>query len=403
MKNRIIKSLLGLYLVTTAGICYGQNNSSEEVKPILTADSLASGNVKDILTSFFQLAFNHLTSPDKELNFNSNPFAIILKSNPGLAKDTYYYKYRALRKTNFSFGIKLDSSFRFNGFSSGVKYALIDQRDSSTSKLLFQNLRNDNLGKERDQLQLKLVEYANTIQNINEKKKFNAAIRDFFNKDTPFNNLSDSLKAAVKKIIADDKESYPVISDIIENNPSSNMVTEERKVYESLKNQIKDDLLWTIGVSDTTYKNQFFFSNILLKTELLKGIGRPKRGSNWEFNVQAGLNFADDTLRKGRDLKRSILSFEPGFNWVVRNKSNDHSFLEFEFSGSYTHNFGSLYAGGKRDSLTFNGTIRVRIIDDIWIPLEIKYDPESGNVFGFINIRANFSGLGKLAKSLLNN
>lgn len=401
MKNRIAKSLFVLYLLTAAGICYGQNNSSD-VKPILTADSLASGNVKDVLTSFFQLAFNNLTGPGKELNFNSNPFAIMLKSNPGLAKDTYYYKYRALRKTNFSFGIKLDSSFRFNGFSSGVKYALIDQRDSSTSKLLFQNLRNNDLGIERDKLQLELVEYAKNIQNVSERKKFVADIRDFFNKDIAFNKLNDSLRAAVKKIIGDDKDSYPVISGIIENNPASNMVTEERKVYESLKNQIKDDLLWTVSVTDTTYKNQFFFSNILLKTELLKGIGKLKRGSNWEFNVQAGLNFVDDTLRKGRDLKRSILSFEPGFNWVVRNKSNDHSFLEFEFSGSYTHNFGTLYAGEKKDSLTFNGMIRIRIIDDIWIPLEIKYDPRSGNVFGFINVRVNFNGLGKLAKSLSN-
>src|SRR5215203_293069 len=135
MKNGY-KTLFTLLVLHSTLICAGQQITASKVKTILTADSLRSGNAKDVLTSFFQLSFNRLTGPDKELNFNSNPFAIMLKSNPELAIDSDYYRYRALRKTNFGFGIKLDTSFRFNGFSSGIKYALIDQRDSSTSKLL---------------------------------------------------------------------------------------------------------------------------------------------------------------------------------------------------------------------------------------------------------------------------
>ena len=73
-------------------------------------------------------------------------------------------------------------------------------------------------------------------------------------------------------------------------------------------------------------------------------------------------------------------------------------YCEIKFSGSYYHNFATLYANERRDSLTINGTLRVRILEDIWIPLEIKYDPKSGNVFGFLNIKANFTGLGKLLK-----
>ena len=394
MKNRILKNLLFLPLVMLAIICQGQNNSSGQVKPILTADSLSSGNVKDVLTSFFQLAFNNLTGNNKELNFNSNPFAIMLKSNPVLAKDVNYYKYRALRKTNFSFGIKLDSSFRFHGFSSGIKYALIDKRDSSTSKLLFENLRNDSLGIESDKLQGELSKCAKKIP-FTERKKFIADVNEFFAKNIPFNQLPNSVRDTIKNIIQEDKDSYPLISEMVEKNPSSNMMSEQRKRYDNLKNEIKNDLLWTAGVSDTTYKDQFFFSNILFKTELVKGIGKNKPGSNWEFNIQAALNLLDDTLAKGRDLKRSIFSFEPGLNWVVRNKSNDQSLLEFKFSGSYNHNFGNLYKGERKDSVTFNGTLRIRVIGDIWVPLEIRYDPKSGNVFGFINIRLNFNSLGK--------
>lgn len=396
-----MKKLFTLISILTF-VIKGMAQTSPGIKPVLTADSLKSGNSKDVLTSFFQLAFDRFTSDNKELAFTSNPFAIMLKSNPALANDKTYYKYRTLRKTNFSFSAKLDSSYRFNGFSSGIKYALIDKRDSSTSKLLFQNLKNDSLNKEVDRLQLELVEYAKeNFPDKAERKKFVALTNAFLNKDVPFNQLDTAIQKAVKKIIADDKASYPFVDSVIQNHPSSNILAEQNKRYEQYKDEIKNGLLWTIGASDTTYNDHFFFSNVLFNTELVKGIGKQKPGSNWEFNIKAGLNLLDDTLSKGRDLKRSLLNFEPGFNWVIRNAANDQSFLELKFSSTYYRNFKNLYAGEKRDSLTLNTTIRVRIISDIWLPLEIKYDPRSGNVFGFLNVRANFKALGKLAKELM--
>jgi len=64
-----------------------QNKSAT---PVLTADSLASGNYKNILTSFFQAATNDLTGPSKGFEFKSNIFAIMLKNNPNLIIDTNY-------------------------------------------------------------------------------------------------------------------------------------------------------------------------------------------------------------------------------------------------------------------------------------------------------------------------
>jgi len=396
----VIKYLIILLIIIFPQLIIAQN--SAKIKPILTADSLRSGNAKDILTSFFQLAFNKLTGPNKELNFSSNPFAILLKSDPDLAIDRSYYKYRPLRKINFSFGLKLDTSYRFNGFSSGIKYALIDKRDSSTSKLLFENLRNDSLANEVNELQKELVEYANkNYPVIAEKKKFIAKTNDLLNRNIPFNKLDTAIQRLVTQIIGEDEDAYPHINTLVRQNPASNIFEEQRKQYNIYRNEIKNDLLWTLGLSDTTYKDDFIFSNILINTELVKGFGKPKPGSNWEFNIKAGINFIDDRLNKGRDLKRTLLNFEPGVNWVIRNKKNDHSFLELAFSGSYHHNFRNLYANERRDSVTVNTIIRVRIISDIWVPLEIKYDPKSGNVFGFLNVRVNFKALGKLGKDLL--
>ena len=82
----------------------------------LTADSLASGNYKDVLTSFFQLAFDKLTGKNKELKFSSNPYAIMLRANPELAIDSAYIRHKVLRNLNFNFSLKLDTSYKFNAF-----------------------------------------------------------------------------------------------------------------------------------------------------------------------------------------------------------------------------------------------------------------------------------------------
>src|ERR1700744_4680241 len=128
MKNCIVKLLLVLPVIFIAVTCAAQGDTTAKTPAktsaptIFTADSLASGKAKDVLASFFQLAFDQLTGPNKQLNFVSNPFAVMLKSDSGLNLDANYYKYRRLRKTNIGFGLRLDSNFHFNGFSSGVTY-----------------------------------------------------------------------------------------------------------------------------------------------------------------------------------------------------------------------------------------------------------------------------------------
>src|SRR5690349_6908044 len=90
----IKKIFFGLLLCAySATTCFGQDAGTTR---ILTADSLAGGAYKDIFTSFLQLAFDNLTGPNKSLQFNSNPYAIMLKHNDSLASYHYYKKYTPL-------------------------------------------------------------------------------------------------------------------------------------------------------------------------------------------------------------------------------------------------------------------------------------------------------------------
>ena len=154
--------------------------------------------------------------------------------------------------------------------------------------------------------------------------------------------------------------------------------------------------MWTVGITDTTYKDHFFFSNVVLSSELVKGMGDTSKRNNFEINILTALQYVDDSLKAGRDLKRTVFSFEPALNIVLKGRETNKSFFEFELGGTYYHTFTSLYEGEERDRLTLNATLRVRILNDIWIPLDIKYEPKTGNVFGFLNVRANFNGLRKI-------
>lgn len=356
----------------------------------LSADSLATGNYKDVLKSFFQLAFNRLTARDKELQFSSNPFAVMAKLDSSLLIDTNYFKYTRLRNLNFSFGLGLDSSYKFNGFSSGVKYAIINKRDETISREFAKAAyaANDEFNK----LTSAVGSFIATINRNDPKWALYIGQYNSFRNDTnfKFSQVDKDLQKVIKHL-ADSLKLEGFLELVKDKNLIASKVIKQK--YDSLKEIFQKGFLWTVGLSDTTYKDDFFFSNVLLNTEMVKGFGKPKRGSNWEFNFKAGVNFVDDTLKTGRDLGRNILSFEPGLNWVFRTKNTLKSFAEFKLSGSYYHVFQGLYKDEENDRLTLNGTLRIRIINDIWVPLEIKYDPKSGNVFGFLNVRANFQGL----------
>ena len=403
--KKILYSLLLIMYINTASA--QEEAPLENAAPIFTADSLVSGNTKDVLTKFFQLAFNNLTGNNKEFNFNSNPFAVMLKSNPRLNIDHFYSKYNALRKLNFGFGIKLDTSYRFNGFSSGIKYALIDERDYTTSRLFAVGLQVNGLAAERKSLNDSLGKYAQatfkasaqTPADRKIRKDFLALVSVFFNIDTPFNSLDTDFQNLVLKIAGE--KNLVNIENLLTGNPSSSLRTNDMKVFEALKDSIKNCALWTIGLSDTTYRDQFAFSNVVLNTEFSKGIFKPRPGANnIELNIKAAANFLKDTMQTGNNLKRVVFDIEAGFNWVIRDKYNQRPMFEFKASSTFYHNFTSLYQDEERNVFTLNGMARIRVYEDIWVPFEIRYDPSNGNVFGFLNIKANFTGMGKLIKDI---
>lgn len=363
-----------------------------------TADSLASGNYKDVLKSFFQLSFDKLTSQDKDLQFTSNPFAVMARMDTTLLVDTNYIKFQRLRNLNFSFGLKLDSSYHFNGFSSGIKYALVNKRDETVSRAFLSSLADAN--KEFDTLNLKLAAMLSSPAiGATERNLYISQVNDFQAGRKNFGDLDNGLQEIIKNI-ANTNASLKNFSRLLAGNNQVNIGDLKSKSYTNLREEFQKKALWTVGVIDTTYSNQFFFSNIVLNTEFVKGFGKATPGLNSELNLKAAVNFVDDTLLQGRDLKRSIFTFDPSINLVFRNKKSLQSVFEFNIGGSYRYSFNQLYAGEERNTLLFKGVLRFRVYDDLWIPIQFNYDPDNGNILGFINARLNFTALSKVVNAI---
>ncbi len=388
--KRILFYTFSFFLFTILSTSSTAQN--KKVTAVITADSLASGNYKDVLTSFFQIAFDKLTGKDKELKFSSNPYAVMMKANPDLEIDYNYKKNRVLRNLNFNFTLKLDTSYRFNGFSSGISYALINKRDYTVYNEFIRLAIDKNA--EFNKLQNGISQGLSGITDADLKKRIREQGNKLLNDESfTYDKLDDDVRQRILKVITD--SSLIRIVKLVKNNSKANVAKSIKDGYTEVKKSFQSKPLLIVSITDTTTKDEFMFSNISLKAEYLKGFGDSKPGANWEFNIPATVNFLDNLLITGRDLKRSVFRIEPGINLVIRNSETAHSFLEMKFSGEYSHIFSSVYANEKKDGFTFNGILRIKVIHDIWIPLRFKYDPQKGNVLGFLSVKFNFSGQGK--------
>lgn len=365
--------------------------------PILTADSLATGNYKDVLNSFFQLAFDRLASPEKTVKFTGTPFAVMAKLDTMLLVDTVYKKYRTLRNLNYTFGLQLDTSYRFNGFSAGLKYAIINKRDETVQNAFVKTVLSSAAVKQLFALNNKMVATIPTMPNpgalMQEYAGFTQGQKNFRSLSKP---LQDSMLS-----FAAGSDSTRALYETLMQNPDFNMKRTTDSLYQDMKMNFNKNALWTVGVTDTTLKNQFVFTNVVFQTEFLKSVNKYSKTKNdLELNIRSQLQLVDDTVKAGRDLGRAVFNFEPGINWVLNTKSTRKSYLELKFSGGYYHIFNGVYANEDKNQLWLNGTVRIRVYNDIWVPFEVKYDPRTGNVFGFLNVRANFRALAGAAKHL---
>lgn len=370
-----------LLLSAVQNMAQGSKDAKDSIR---TAADLKTGNSQDVLVSFFQLALNDITGEKRSLKFQSSLFAIKAKTDESLWIDKNYLKEKFSRNFVVSISPAFDSSFKFKSNTLGFKYAIVNNRDktifdfSKPTDMVFLALKKS-----------ALEEYARTFPDTTRNSRYQIAENFFLDEEeenrTSFDNLPEDFKVLLKKHMGNSifaKFTIIQFRDYL------------RDQYKSLAKYVENRGLLTVEGAFSSFSNGKLFSGVNVTAEYLKGLIPENTKMNIELNLKASVNFSDDSLNlKANDLNRQVFNFSGGFNWIILRNRKSKSLLELKGAVAYNYFLKGNYAGENRSLFTGEGVLRFRVTNDIWVPLQITYDLESGNVFGFLSVRSNFDWL----------
>jgi hypothetical protein len=338
-----------------------------------------SGDVQDLLNSYFQLAVKNLTSGNPELKYTTTIYALKVKKHPELKYDYNYVNQRDARNLELSIAAKADSSNgSINTANVGFKYALINERDKSvarfniaddvlinkTIKDAIHNVRLRNPELSGDALTAKVTAMNNSITQF--YQSFDA------------NDLDKSIREELSRI---QKPGEDIGTQLLKANAKYNLAM---AAYSQKP-------LWTFYLNSDYNFNVKSLTSLNLGSEFFDGLMKNPNKKPWELTVKGNMAAGDDTSITGYDFSRIILSGSVGLNHVfARDEANHSSLGELKVDASLNNIIHGAYKGEEKSVITFNATLRIRLSEELWVPLVLTYDQANANLFGFLNLTWNF-------------
>lgn len=378
MKNYFCKLLFILFFVTSP-LFFTQNKEqeklqikSEEVYKELS--EAKSGNWKDVLTDFMQLALKDLTGEEKSFQFKTTIFSIKAKADTTLLTDYKYVKEKFSRNFQIGVSLNLNNDYKFKGFSYGFDWAVINQRDLSVAKL------SDSM---------RIFFQGNSLELMKVLQDYEIKLKEEGKSEDELNKLVENLNNLLEKGQYIPRENLP--ESFLKLLPSS--YTEKSIQFEKSFNEeiekIKRQPLLTLGFYSKFQKDSKFFDEFNANVVYLQGL-KTNNGSKMEIDFRNQFNSKDSVTVS--IVKRQEFSSQLGLNIsILRNK--DNSLIEFKPNFEFKRVFSGLMDEEKNNQFLANADLRFRVLKDLWIPLVLKYDIVNNNFFGFLNVSFNFDAI----------
>lgn len=387
-----MKRIVFITIMFLSITCIAQNKTNKQQvveKLAQETENSKGGNYKDVLAGFLQLATKNFTGAEKSIEMNTTLFAIKAKANPDLITGNFQAE-RFSRNFQFNFKLNLDDEYKYKGFTGGVTYALINERDRRLAVLT-----NTIYGRKFDEFRAIIEEVQpeineniiaeiqnDSLSNI-ETQKLTKAIEDLSNgvtydKTNPENKYYDIVIVKFKEKA--EKIKTFEIKDITDFAIYLNAL--EKKEFE----KIDAKPLWTLSI-DGTAGEVGKFNKASIGSVFLKGIP----GKN-EIDIRTKLIYSD-TLMVGSMPRMEFKSIAGiNFKWYIKDvKTEDQkSYFEVKVAFEYNSILKNILPEEKKDKFLGNAEIRVRLTNDLWLPFIIKYDIEKANFLGFLNLSYNF-------------
>lgn len=174
-----------------------------------------------------------------------------------------------------------------------------------------------------------------------------------------------------------------------------NIKTGEKYTIETVTESLKNRSLFTIYGRAYTDFEKLIPTQSEIGLQYLRGIGTSADDQNrWQFDIKAFLALRPDSTLVGRNLRRSSLIAKAGVNRVlIMAADGKQSFLEAKFDLGNEYRTGTVFPTEDKNTFYGEAALRVRVSQQFWVPLTIKYDANDGTVLGFLKVIWNISPL----------
>jgi hypothetical protein len=367
------KYFISLLLLMSVHVVLAQD---EEVQKFRKAtDRSKSGNYKEVLSNLFQLGTSNLTGPNKSVEFNSTLYGIKSIFCENITTDKVFSEQKFSRNLEFNTKLNFDEQFKYKGFSGGITYALINQRDKDVANFKETNLYKNSqfLNKELSEIQIGFV---NELIKTDDKE-LSAKIEAI--------NVATSILTNKEFDKIDQSNIYfdKIITEFENRNKSIKLEDYINKIHELRKEEysnLEKKALWTVSLNGTT-NDKGNNQKLTFGTVFLQGL-KPL-----ELDIRSNLIYSDTLIEKS--VQRLELRNSAGFNYKMF-KRNEQSVFEIKLYMEYNSILKNQLADEKKNTFLASSDFRIRVTEDVWIPLTIKYDIENSNFLGFLNITYNF-------------
>lgn len=353
------------------------SSSKQSEKLVRSVNDLKTGNWQSVLSGFLQLAFKDLTGDNKTLSFKTSLFALKAKADTNLLLDVNYVKQKFARNFQFDFALKLDTSYRFKGMQAGFTWAIINKRDSSVVSFVnteldkYYSAAQESLGIAAVRFRRSLIVSGDTVPAA-KKKLYNEVM----------SKISKVLDE--KGFVA--KSSYPAeFQAFLDDSFNTNLETAD-KLFAKEMAKLRTAPLLTLSVNSTFQNKERAFSNGEAGLVYLQGI-QTKR-TKTEMDIRSSLSIRDTMVVTAQ--RRSRFNATAGINFALLESKAGQSLIEFKPHLEYNSILSKLFGTEKRDVFMANADLRIRLFQNFWLPLTIKYDIDKGKFFGFLDIEFNF-------------
>ena len=393
--------LLTLLILSFSSSLFSQTN--EEKKEMINntlklIENAKSGNLIDAFGGFYQFAFKSISVNEKSLDLNSTLFSLVKNYDADILTTKSRKSIVFLRNFQVNAKMKLDENLNFGGYSGGFTYAILNERDKGfidiektafaphitelnrltnavIVRVVTKEMSDFNAANHRNMDVYELKQLSDNIT------KVGTAIRNGKTVDSGLQKIYDDYVAeldteinnsAYFKILRDEKGSPLTKSDevnkYLQDSKNAFLKELEKKPFLSISSD---------GITDKDGKlNQASAGLVFL-------IGN-KSG---ELDVRAKYNYAD-TLEISEP--RSIFNGKIGYNLKLIKGKEEKSYFEIKAYGEYNKVLDGILTDEEEETILANADFRIRLTDDLWIPLTIKYDTKTSNFLGFLNVTYNF-------------